>query len=76
MAEVAVVMLFAAALMIGLGIIVFMLVDRWDAILAALAQEPIPTHRRVTFRKVAMMRPVRRSHRPGPTRQQILRAAA
>jgi hypothetical protein len=76
MAEVAIFMLFVAALMVGLGVVVFMLVDRWDAIVAALAQEPIPSHHRVTFRKVATMRPRRRTYQPGPTRQQILRAAA
>lgn len=69
-------MLFAAALMAGLGVIVFMLVDRMDAIVAALTRQPIPVHRPVTFRKVATMSAVRRTYRPGPTRQQLLNAAA
>lgn len=69
-------LLFAAALMAGLGVIVFTLVDRWDAILAALAGTPIPERKPVVYRRIARMRPIHRSHRPAPSRQQILRAAA
>jgi hypothetical protein len=69
-------LLFAAALLVGLGVIVFTLVERWDAILAALAGAPIPERKPVVYRRVARMRSVRRTYRPEPSPQQILRAAA
>lgn len=69
-------LLFIAALMAGLGVIVFTLVGRWDAILAALGGEPIPPRAHVVARRVVRMRPTTRTHRPGPNRQQLQRAAA
>ncbi len=69
-------LLFVAALMTGLGVIVFTLVGRWDAILAALAGEPIPERAHVVSRRIVRMRPARRSYHPVPSRQQIRRAAA
>jgi hypothetical protein len=69
-------LLFVAALMTGLGVIIFTLVGRWDAILAALAGQPIPERAHVVSRRVVRMRPKVRSYRPVPSRQQIRRAAA
>lgn len=69
-------LLFVATLMVGLGVIVFTLVERWDAILAALAGEQIPHRTQVVSRHVVRMRPKVRSYHPVPTRQQIRRAAA
>ncbi|MBY8821358.1 hypothetical protein [Sphingomonas colocasiae] len=69
-------LLFVAGLMTGLGVIVFTLVDRWDAILAALAGEQIPHRAQVVSRHVVRMRPKARTYRPVPSRQQIRRAAA
>ena len=70
--------LFVAALMAGLGVIVFTLVERWDAILSALAGEQIPRRTRIVSRRVARMRPRVRSNgdRRAPTPQQLRRAAA
>ena len=69
-------LLFIAALMAGLGVIVFTLVGRWDAILAALGSEPIPQRAHVVSRRVVQMRPRIRTYRAVPSRQQLRRAAA
>jgi len=70
-------LLFMVTLLASAATIGLMLASRWDAILSALAGEPIPERKLpVVGRRMAHMRAPRRSFRPGPTRQQLLRAAA
>lgn len=71
-------LLFTLTLLASTATIVAMLVTRWDAIMAALAGEPVPERRSlpVVSRRVAHMRAQRHSFGSGPSRQQLQRAAA